>query len=95
MANVEGAARLGGFAATQGEKEKTKKAGNRTEIGPDAVTPISYEVGGRPGPQTVSVLQGPTTKLVEARGGELHAATTFRKLRLTLERTLMRAEADA
>ena len=36
-----------------------------------------------------------TTKLAEARGGELNAATALRKLRLTLKRTLIRAEADA
>ena len=33
VANVEGAARFGGFAAIQGEKEKTRKYGNRNEIG--------------------------------------------------------------
>ena len=39
--------------------------------------------------------QGLTTKLAEARGGELHAATALRNMRLTLERTLMVSEADA
>ena len=39
--------------------------------------------------------QGLTTKLAEARGGELNAATALRKLRLILERTLTEAEADA
>ena len=47
-------------------KENTTRDGNRIEIGPDTVGPISYELGGRPGPQTMSVLQGLTTKLAEA-----------------------------
>ena len=64
-------------------------------IGPDTVKPISIELGGRIGPQTVSVLQNLTTKLVEARGGELNAATALRKMKLVVERTLIRAEADA
>ena len=34
-------------------------------------------------------------KLAEAGGGELNAATALRKLRLSLERILIRAEADA
>ena len=51
--NVEGAAK-------HGEKEKTKRYGNRNEIGPDAVKPISFELG-RPGPQTTTALQGLTT----------------------------------
>ena len=45
--------------------------------------------------RTMSILQGLTAKLVEARGGELNAATVLRKLRLTLEWTLLRVEADA
>ena len=65
---------------------------NRNDIGPDAV---KVRVEGRPGAQTASVLQGLTTKLAEARGGELNAATALRKLSLVLERTLVRAEADA
>ena len=63
LTNMEGAARMGGHAATQGEKEKTKKYGNRDEIGPDTVRPISLELGGRLGPQTTTVLRGLTTKL--------------------------------
>ena len=39
------------------------------------------------GPQSVSVLQNPTTKLAEARGGELNAATALRKMKLVVERT--------
>ena len=57
--------------------------------------PISLELGGRPGPQTINVLRGLTTKLAVAPGGELNAATAFRKMRLVIERTLIRAEADA
>ena len=64
-------------------------------MGSDTVKPIHIELGGRPGPQTVSVLQGFTTKLAEARGGQIHAATALRNLRLVLERTVRRAEADA
>ena len=48
--------------------------GSRNEIGPDTVEPISFELGGRPGPQTTRVLRGLTTKLAEARGGRLNAA---------------------
>ena len=72
MANVEGAARFSGFAAFQGEKENSRNHGKRNEIGPDVVKSICFELGG---PQTVSVLQGLTTKLDEARGGELNVAT--------------------
>ena len=61
-ANVEGVATSGGFSALLGEKEKTTKYGNRDEIGPDTVKPISFELGGRPGPQTMTVLQGLTTQ---------------------------------
>ena len=41
------------------------------------VKAISFELGGKPGPQTDSVLQGLTTKLAEARGGEFNAATAI------------------
>ena len=75
VTNVEEAAIFGGFSAIQGEEEKTRKDGNcRYEIGPDTVKPISFELGGRQGPQTINVLQELTTKLAEARGGELIAA---------------------
>ena len=47
------------------------------------------------GVQTNAILQGMTTKLAEARGGELNAPTALRKLKLAIERTLLRAEADA
>ena len=60
-ANVEGVATSGGFSALLGEKEKTTKHGNIDEIGPNTVKPISFELGGRPGPQTMIVLQGLTT----------------------------------
>ena len=53
-------------------KEKKKDNGNKSEVGPDTVKPISIELGGRMGPQTISVLQNLTTKLAEARGGELN-----------------------
>ena len=66
LTNMEGSARTGGHAATQGEREKTKKYGNKNEVGPDTVKPISIELGGRMGPQTVNVLQNLTTKLAEA-----------------------------
>ena len=95
LTNMEGSARAGGHAATQGDREKTKKYGNKSEIGPCTVKPISIELGGRMGPQTISVLQNLTTKLAEARGGELNAATALRKMELVVERTLIRAEADA
>ena len=94
--NMEGAARTRGYAVTQGGREKkTKKCGKRNEVGPDTVKPISLELGVRPGPQTISVLQSLTTKLAEARGGELNAATALRKMRPVIERTLIRAEEDA
>ena len=82
----------------QARKENARKrrcTGNKNEVGPDTVKPISIEIGWRMGPQTVNVLQNLTTKLPEARGGELNAATALRKLRLVVERTLIRAEADA
>ena len=60
------------------ERKNKKKYGNRSEVGLDSVKP----------------LQGLTTKLSEARGGELNAATALRKLRLTLERALIRVEVD-
>ena len=47
------------------------------------------------GPQTIIVLQNLTTKLAEARGGELNAATALWKMKLVVERTLVRAEAVA
>ena len=72
-----------------------RKDENRNEIGPGTVKPTSFEMGGRPGLQTISVVRGLRTKLAEARGGELNAAAALRKLRPTLERTLIRAEADA
>ena len=93
--NVEEAATSGGHAAWLGEKEKTKKYGNKSEVGPDTAKPISIELGGRLGIQTNGILQGITTKLAKARGGELNAATAFRKMKLAIERTLMRSEADA
>ena len=55
---------------------------------------MSLELGGRPGSQTTSVLQSLTTKLAEARGEELNAATALRKMRLVVERTLIRVEAE-
>ena len=70
LTNMEGSARLGGHAATQGEREKTKKHGNKNEVGPDTVKPISIELGGRMGPQTISVLQNLTTKLGRAQCGD-------------------------
>ena len=51
---------------------------NRNEIAPVTVKPVSYELGARPRPQTMSVLQGLTTKLAEARGEEF-TATALRK----------------
>ena len=93
--NVEEAAMTGGHAAWLGEKEKTKKYGNKNEVGPDTAKPISIELGGRMGIQTNGILQGMTTKLAEARGGELNAATALRKMKLAIERTLLRSEADA
>ena len=95
LTNMEGSARMGGHAATQAEREKTKKYGNSNEVGPDSVKPISIELGGRPGTQAISVSQSLTTKLAEALGGELNAATALRKMRLVVDRTLIRAEADA
>ena len=83
LTNMEGSARMGGHAATQGEHEKKKKYGNRNQVGPDTVKPISIELGGR---QTINALQSLTTKLAEARGEELNAATALRKMRLVVER---------
>ena len=73
-----GSAKLGGHAATQGEREKN---GNKNEVGPDTVKLISIDLGGRLGPQTISVLQNLTTKLAETRGGELSSATALKKMK--------------
>ena len=89
------AAVTGGHAAWIGEREKTKKYGNKNEVGPDTAKPISIELGGRMGTQTIGILQGITTKLAEASGGELNAAIALRKMKLAIERTLLRSEADA
>ena len=93
--NVAGAAMMAGHAASMGEIEKTKKYGNGLEVGPDTVKPISIELGGRMGTQTNGIVQSLTSKLAEASGGEINAASALRKLKLMLERTLLRSEADA
>ena len=51
-------------------------------VGFPAIKPISFELGGRPRPQTVSVLQRLTTKLAETRGREHNAATALPEARL-------------
>ena len=61
--NMAGAAVTTGYAASMGEIEKTKKYGNRSEVGPDTVKPISIELGGRMGTQTNGILQSMTSKL--------------------------------
>ena len=76
-------------------KKKRRCTGNKNEVGPDTVKPTSIELGGSLRPQTVNVLQNLTTKLAEAQGGELNAATALRKMKLVVERTLILAEADA
>ena len=93
--NVTKAAKTAGHAAMMGEREKTKKYGNRMEVGPDTVKPISIELGGRMGTQTIAILQSMTSKLAEASGGEICADSALRKTKLLMERTLLRAEADA
>ena len=47
------------------------------------------------GTQTIGTLRGMTSKLAEASGGEINAASALRKMKLLLERTLLRSEADA
>ena len=47
------------------------------------------------GTQTIGILKGLTSKLAEASGGEINAASALRKMKLLLERTLIRSEADA
>ena len=94
-ANVEGAAKNGEYATLQGEREqKIRTYGNKNEVGPDTVKPVSFELGGRMGTQMSDALRMLTTKLAEARGGELNATKAIRTLRLKMERTLNRAEAD-
>ena len=65
------------------------------EVGPDTVKPISIELGGRMATQTIAILQSMISKLAEASGGEICAASALRKTKLLMERTLLRAEADA
>ena len=40
----------------QGEEEKTRKYGNRDEVGPNTAKPVSFELGGRMGTQTIALL---------------------------------------
>ena len=47
------------------------------------------------GTKTIGILQGMTTKVAKARERELNAAAAFRKMKLAIERTLLRSEADA
>ena len=54
--NVTESAKTAGHAAMLGEREKTKNYGNRAEVGPDTVKPISIELGGRMGTQTIATL---------------------------------------
>ena len=70
LTNMERSARAVGHASTHGEREKTKKYGNKNEIGPDPVKLISIELGGRMGCQTVSVLQNVTTTWWRAQRGD-------------------------
>ena len=46
-----------GHSASMGERERTTNDGTRKEFGPDAAKQTSYELGGRPGLQTVATLQ--------------------------------------
>ena len=46
----------------KGKEKKRRSTETRNEVGPDTVKPISIELGGRMGPQTVDVLQNLTTK---------------------------------
>ena len=48
---------VAGYAAGMGERGKTMKYGNKTEIGSDTVKPVSCELEGRQGAQTREVLQ--------------------------------------
>ena len=68
VANDEGG-KLRRLRRHPGRERKKRTYGNRNEIGPDTVKPISFEFGGKPGPPTVNALQGLTTKPAEARGG--------------------------
>ena len=47
------------------------------------------------GTQTIATLQSITSKLADASGGDICAASSLRKTKLLMERTLLRAEADA
>ena len=49
------------------KKKKTKKYGNKSEVGPDTAKPIGIELGGRMGIQMNGILQG-MTKFAEGRG---------------------------
>ena len=57
-----------GTGRERGRKGKTKKYGNKSEVDPDTAKPLSIELGGRMGTQTIGILQGMTTKLAKARG---------------------------
>ena len=73
--NVTEAAKTTGHAAMMGEREKRKSMETEWMVGPDTVKPISIELGGRMGTQTIGILQGMTSKFAEASGGEICAAS--------------------
>ena len=87
-------ASIAGYAADKGEGENTMKYGHEKEAGPDTVKPVSCELG-RPGTQTRGFLQQLVTNLADAGKGELNAAAQHERLRVAIESTMVRAEADA
>ena len=75
-----------------GEKEKDTKMQKQGRGRAGHCETDQLRAGWKAGPQTTAVLQAMTTKLAEARGRELNAATALLKLRLTLEHTLNREQ---
>ena len=68
------------------EAQKTeRKYENRDEVGPNTAKPVSFELGGRMGTQTIALLQEMTTKLAEVRRGELNVVMVVRRLLLIFE----------
>ena len=81
-----------GHAADKVERETPKKYGNKKEIGLDTSGQgaTSWEdARGRSSTQTND------QSLAEAKMGEMNAAAQHKRLRAAIERTTVRAEADA
>ena len=85
----------GGHAAWIGEKETTKKYGNNSEVGPDTAKPISIELGRENGNPDDRHPTGHDDKARRSEGRRAQRGDGSQKMKLAIERTLLRSEADA